>query len=285
MILLMTRLALAADCPEPATDGQVASEIQAALLSFAVMDDEAFVAASDRAFGLVDCLGERATPQLAASLHRVRGVRSLFDGDEAAARASLAAAVGLEPDHTLSSTLAPEGGKLAVLYAEAGGVVVGRTAHGLDGYEVVVDGSASPTVPEGPYLVQVGGEVPSFTAWLAGGLPTLPEGLEPTAAPVPGPPAVPMTPAAVAASTPPASPSSSSTAKVSREKKGKGFLWAGLASGAVAAGLYGTAVAGRMSYDQSPSTSTASLTNGALFGSVGTAAVSAGLLTAHVATR
>ncbi len=280
MILLMARLALAADCVEPATDGQVASEIQAALLSFAVMDDEAFVAASDRAFGLVDCLGERATPQLAASLHRIRGVRSLFDGDEASARANLTAALGLEPDHTLSATLVPEGGKLATLYAEAGGVVVGRTAHGLDGYEVVVDGSVSSTVPEGPYLVQVGGEVPSFTAWLAGGLPTLPEGLEPTTVPAP----VPRTPAAVAASAPPPA-SSSSAAKASREKKGKGLLWAGLASGAVAAGLYGTAIAGRMSYDQAPSTSTASLTNGALFGSIGTATVSAGLLTAHVASR
>jgi hypothetical protein len=284
MILLMSGLALAADCPEPATDGQVASELQAALLSFAVMDDEAFVAAADRAFGLVDCLGERATPQLAASLHRVHGVRALYDGDAEAARASLAAALGIEPDHALSATLAPEGGKLAVLYTEAAGVDVGRVPHGLDGYEVVVDGRASDTVPEGPYLVQVGGEVPSFTAWLAGGMPSLPDGLEPTAAPAVGtPPAVPTTPAAVAASTPRAS--TSSTAEVTREKKGKGLLWAGVASGAVAAGLYGTAVAGRVSYDASPSTSTASLTNGAFFGSIGTAALSAGLLTAHVATR
>jgi len=72
---------------------------------------------------------------------------------------------------------------------------------------------------------------------------------------------------------------------VSREKKGKGLLWAGVISGGVAAGLYGTAVAGRLSYDASPSTGTASLTNGAYFGSIGTAALSAGLLTAHLATR
>lgn len=286
LMLLSWSVAVAADCPDTTTNAEVSSDLQAALLSYAVMDAEAFAASADLALQKVECLGEKATPQLAASLHRVRGVRAVFEGDVDAGVLSFAAARSIEPDHTLAATLAPTGGKLANAYGAAGTrAPLGRVDLDVQtgAYDVWVDGVMSDTRPDGPYIIQVvENDTPWFSAFVTSGAPSIPEALlgeeeaaSPTPAPVPMP--APEAPAAPAPAAPPA--------VAAAPKKGKGLLWAGLASGGVAAGLYGTAVAGRVSYDSNPSTGAASLTNGAYFGSVGTAAVSAGLLTAFLATR
>jgi hypothetical protein len=278
MMLAIGRV-FAADCPEATTNAQVSSELQAALLSYAVMDEEAFATSSDKAVSMVGCLGELATPQVAAELHRVRGVHKMLTGDAEGATLAMAAALGLEPDHSLSPTLAPEGGNLANAYVAAGKMApLARVALDLDGYTLHVDGKPTGTRPEGPYVFQVGGSAPSFSAYVASGSPTLPEGLQPS-------PSEPVAVAPMPSPKPTQSAAPSSSAGTVEKKKGKGLLWAGVASGGVAAGLYGTSVAGRLSYDASPSSGSLSLTNGAFFGSVGTAALSAGLLTTFLVTR
>jgi len=276
--------ALAWGC-EPTTNAQLSSEVQAAQLSYAVMDDEAFVASVDRAAAMVPCLTETVAPSVVAGLHRVQGMRSLMNGDEPQGTLFFAAARSIEPEYVLAETLAPEGGKLATAYSAAGGMApLPRAPLDLGEASSWVDGAAATTRPEGPFVLQLGQGPPTVSLFV-------PQGqadalLAPYREDSGGTSATPPAPAPfITAPMPSAAPAPVPVATASPPKKGKGLLWAGVISGGAAAGLYGTAVAGRMSYDANPTSGSASLTNGAYWGSVGTATLSAGLLTTFLLTR
>lgn len=261
-------------CTQPAKAAEVSSALEEAMVNYAVLEEEAFEAATDRALRSVECLREPMPPELAAQLHRVVGVRLLMTGDEAGAREALTASARIEPSYKLSATIAPEGGSLdeawkAALTAGPGTrVPFGRPVTAL------VDGVSAAERPQtGPYVLQVEDQLGAvaWSGWVKSGWPTLPDGLG-GAAPAPAPVAVAPSPAPAPAPAP----------ATASEHHGKGFLIAGLVSGGVAAGLYGTAIGARVAYDGNPTQGGYTVTNGAWYGSIGTAVLSAGLLTVHV---
>jgi len=63
------------------------------------------------------------------------------------------------------------------------------------------------------------------------------------------------------------------------------WLISGLASGGLAAGSFGTSVVERMQYHKVKTETGYFVTNGAYFGSVGGAALAAGLLTTYLIVR
>jgi hypothetical protein len=263
--------ALASPCEGPVPPARVASELDEALVSFAVMDQEAFERATDQAVAAVGCVQEPISRELAASLHRVRGIRVLITGNEADGTAALVASARLVPDHQLSETIAPAGGRIALAWAAAKTAApVARVDLPDPELQVLVDGLPAGDYPaSGPYVLPVltpGGPAASRyvpTGW------TLPG--EPAAAnPMPSPAPAPM-PAPVASS--------------SHGGGNKALLWSGVVTGGVAAGLYGTAAISRLAYDQDPSAGGRSLTNATYIGSVGTAALSGVLFTTFFATR
>ncbi len=270
--------AFAAPCEAPVPPAVVASKLDDALVSFAVMDQEAFERAVDEAVAKVDCVQEPISRELAASLHRARGIRILITGNEAGGREVLAASARLVPDHQLSETIAPAGGHVAEAWAAAKAAgPVERIEVPDVGDEVVVDGTPAKDRPaSGPYVFQVleGGR--ATTRYVPSGDPGIVSGaLEGGAvaeAPLPMPAPEPM-PAPLPE---PVSGTSGGN---------KALLWSGVAAGGVAAGLYGTAIVSRVAYDQDPTAGGRSFTNATYLGSVGTAALSGILFTTFFATR
>jgi hypothetical protein len=279
-IALWGALATAAEpCAQPAKPAEVASTLQEAMKSYAELEETAFQAATDRALHQVECLREPLPVDLSAQLHRVVGVRQLLIGDEPGGREALLSSVRLEPGFQLSAAIAPEGGSLDAAWkaAKAAGPAV-RVPFSQP-VTALVDGTQAVDRPQtGPYVLQVqepGGAI-AFSAWVKNGWPALPSELAP-GAPAPAP--VASTPAPAPAPAPVASSGGGGGGG------GKGFLVSGLVTGGVAAGLYGGAVASRLAYENNPTQGTYTVTNGAWYGSIGTAVLSAGLLSIHVVTR
>ncbi len=315
MLWLGTASAADADCAMTYTAHEVDAALEEALLSFAVLDQDAFDVHASTAMRQVDCLDEAISPSLAAGLHRVEGIRLVVEGRNGDARERFRAALSLEPAHRLPDTIAPEGGKLASTYA-AGRELPIRSRLPVSvpaPLSTLVDGHPVSTRPDaGPYVLQVldpGGAV-VVSDYIASGEPSLdlpgvapavaasaalPDdtlATAPTVAMAPfvqdptmkstGAPVKPVASEAFSSGVPLPPPSALPTAT---SRGGNGLLIAGIASGVVAGGLYGTAVGARMQFDQNPSESSWYLTNGAYFGSVGTGALSAVLLSTFLVSR
>ena len=178
MLLWIVSSALAAPCDTPVKPDQLAGFAEDALFAFATMDEDGFVTSADRARTEIACLDAPLMPPQAASIHRLEALRAFLDGNDAAALASFKAARRIEPDYRLSTKIAPEGGPLAELYAQAGkskpGTAVGQSLPA--GALMWVDGSSSgKRLADQPSVVQliVGPEV----AWsnLVDGSKSLPK--------------------------------------------------------------------------------------------------------------
>lgn len=290
--LLLAGPAQAAECDVRHAPGEIDSVVDEALLAYATVDQAGFEAAAGRAMGMVECLSEPASPQLVASLHRLGGIRLLVAGTDDEARRFLVAAIALDPSYELSAVLAPEGGKLDQLWTQASAISKpAREPLAIGGLKARIDGTLAIDRPyAGPYLIQL--ESSGRVAWsdyLVDEAPTVPSEIRSIAATEqaigldkPRPP----TGAAVA---PMPAPTAGRTAAAPRPEpvsgRGRGLLWAGVASGGVAAGLYGTAAASRLSYDRNPSSSTHLVTDAAYLSSIGTAVVSGALLSTFLVTR
>jgi hypothetical protein len=110
-----------AACPAPTPAAELRGLVDDAALSLATLDEEGFIAATDALRGALPCASEILTPADAASVHRTVALRKFWDGDEGGAREAFQAALRVEPGATLPTKIAPEGGPLARLYADAQG--------------------------------------------------------------------------------------------------------------------------------------------------------------------
>jgi hypothetical protein len=294
MLTWMAAGAWAGTCPEVVAAGKVSARLDEAVLSFAVLDQEAFERAADEAQALATCVAGPLDPSLAAALHRVRGMRYLLLGDAEKAGTSFVAAAHLDPAYVLPATVAPEGGPLAESMAAARTTAPPPTfpLDLADGLSAWVDGHAGAPRPTiGPYWLQVQGRT-LWTGWIPEGPPDaslFPAPGAPTAAPAPVTPVGPA-PAPVVAAPAPPPPRPQALADLEAEpapapRSNTPLLVAGVGTGVVAGGLWTTAAVTRAGYATDPTASRYSLINGTWLASVGTGALSAALLTTWLATR
>lgn len=118
MITLAITLALANDCPEAAaaTSADLAATLEAAEASYATLDVDGFVGASERALGQVDCVTDPIPRSLAAAFHRIQGLRAFADRDTVGARRWFAAARTIEPGYSFPEAIVPVGNPVLVDY-------------------------------------------------------------------------------------------------------------------------------------------------------------------------
>lgn len=162
--LLLSARAAQAACPASAAGLQ--STLDSAQLSFSTMDGAGFKAATAEAESQAACLSDSVPAGVVARLHRVLGLRSFVDGDEAAARTAFAAARAIEPDYAFPDAMVPPDHPVRQLYNQSAGayastsVVPAPQSGGLE-----FDGTPSNRRPsERPtlaLLVQTNGSVAS----------------------------------------------------------------------------------------------------------------------------
>lgn len=371
MLLAILALVLptaSAACPEPTPVAELTSAVDDAVLSFATLDEEGFIEATDSLNGDVLCLSEVASPSAAASIHRTLAMRAFWDGKDDEAVLFFRAARRIEPNHVLSDKIAPEGGPLAGLYTQAGEASAPNLSslRGPSWTTVYVDGeraSRYPTDVPSLFQYETSNDGVFWSGLLAPGA-SFPSADDARALRSGGEVAAPAvadaTPAAEASTEPSAAELAASEAERraaeaeaeaerraaeaerrvaeaearaaeaeraaaqaeaatrstasdvidtsgaiannsgsitdrvdrSRERNRDGggspkgaLLGATVATGVVAAGLFGVSAYSRTQFDDDPTQAKYNLTNGTFFGSVGAAAVTAGLLTATIAVK
>lgn len=283
VIVILVSAALAQDCAEPVSVESLSAKVDEAMLAFASMDEEGFLTTAAIARGDVSCLEAVIPSTKAAALHRMNGLEAFVKGDTQAAEDAFAAALALEPTYVLSAKLAPKGGKLDQLYQAA--KVRSRAPMPFrlpTGYSAWVDGIAAPARDDAfPAVIQVGKSTTNldYSAWLGARDPFMPEelGLGDGAETFVG--EGDYKPASVA------KPVAEKPAKAPKPAGGGGggggtspLLIAGGVGAGVAAGLYGTSLALRSSFDKEPTQGKFAATNGTFFGSIGVGVVAVGLM-------
>lgn len=279
VIAILMSAALAQDCAEPVSAESLSAKVDEAMLAFASMDEEGFLSTAATVRGDVSCLKTVYPSAKAAALHRMNGLEAFVNGDTQATEDAFAAALALEPEFVLSSKLAPKGGKLDQLYQAAKVRSRAPTPFKLPtGYTTWVDGIAAPARDEAfPAIVQVGktSSTLDYSAWLGAHDPFMPDdiglaasesfadldtgsGYKPAKPPKPVPAEKPE--------------KASGGASVSP------LLIAGGVSAGVAAGLYGTSLAMRSSFDKDPTQGKFAATNGTFFSAIGVGALAVGLM-------
>jgi hypothetical protein len=197
--------AWAVDCPKDATADDLRSSTDHAMLAFATLDEEGFVAAIARSDEQVACLGMVVPAPVAAAYHRMHALDAMMDGEIPQTQEHLRAALLVEPDYELSASIAPEGGRLARLYTEARNEAAPETTtmdvpRGLTAY---VNGKVAKELAPVPAIVQLtdGGTVVHSLFVTDGVLPPV-DGADPgsvASGPVVAPAAVTPPPAATPA--------------------------------------------------------------------------------------
>ena len=115
---LLTPAALAAPqgCDEATAPGQIKDALDAAEASYANLDLESFLAATEDIEGLIGCSEGPIGAALAARSHRLRGLRAFVDQDEERAKLAFAAARAAEPGYAFPESLLPPGNPVLDLY-------------------------------------------------------------------------------------------------------------------------------------------------------------------------
>ncbi|MCB9686612.1 MAG: hypothetical protein H6738_08055 [Alphaproteobacteria bacterium] len=103
------------DPAAPITLEVLQADLTSAEQAFADLDIDGFLALSDRVRTEVPCMGEVVPPKVAASLHRVEGLRRFGERDIDDVR-SFTAARASDPDHVLPPEIAPPGSQLLADY-------------------------------------------------------------------------------------------------------------------------------------------------------------------------
>jgi hypothetical protein len=297
-IILAASLASAQDC-EPVSAERISSMMQQALLDFATLDEDSFYRTTEQAAESLPCLDEVLLAPNAAAYHRLMGLKAFFDGQDEVAVISFRASQHIEPDYVLSSKIAPEGGKLHRLWAQAEAgpspFIGSFTTPG--GMYAWVDGAEGTLQAEDlPSIVQygIGEDEVAWTAYLLPGEqpPSTMPGVGLTVV-QPRPQASPVAPAPEPV---PASASGLTSrrdlaeAQAPEKTKGNGrggLIAATVISGAMAGGLYGGATYMRTEYDRAPTRENYLMTNGAFYGAIGmgAATVTFGSLAAFTKSR
>jgi hypothetical protein len=194
--------ALAADssCTQLTLGATLRDAAERAQEAFGATRVDEFQAAIAELDGLVPCLMEPVDPELAALVHRMKGLASFIQRDQDRAREAFAAARALEPDYAWPEELIPWGHPLLGLYRalsveEAAFDSVPSPSAGW----VYMDGRPSEPRPlEWPVILQVSDSEGAIhlSSYLWPGDPLPDYGLElaeaPTATPVPVPEPVPV---------------------------------------------------------------------------------------------
>ena len=119
MILLLHSLVTPALAATGCAPEDVQSAVQEGLLAFASMDDAGVADAVVAVDAKVACQAAPLPAGTVAQVHQIHGLAAFLDGDAVGAKAAFSAELALEPQSVLPVTIAPEGGKLARLYAES----------------------------------------------------------------------------------------------------------------------------------------------------------------------
>jgi hypothetical protein len=246
------------------------------MLAWATLDEDGFVQTSRQVRGELACLDAPLTNTQAAGTHRVLGLLAFLDGDEPAALAALQAAAIAEPTYKPSDKIAPTGGKLARLFDQAAKAAAPPRERVAvpDPYIAWVDGAREgQRAPTLPAIVQVGvdGQPTRFSAYIAAGQPV----------------ALPSLPGASSIAVLEDPDPRPSRDKLPRERSGgTSPLWyAAAGTGVASGGLFAASAALRGAFDNNPTRGGFSAVNGTYVGSIGMAAVTAGLVGAALATR
>lgn len=270
------------------TPAAVQTAVQEGLLAFAAMDDTGVEDAVGAVDTKVACQVAPLPPGVAAEVHQIHGLAAFLGGDTAGAKAAFSAELALDPTSTLPLKIAPEGGKLARLYAESK-VPMGTSSDlsiGAD-YRGYVDGTeASKRPSDRPAVVQLAEyDVVKYSAWLLPASP-LPAQYLLGAAPAlatagPGEPTA-AAPKPEKAPPPSKEPRTAKPPKEPGARSGTAFLVAGGAAAVVAGGLFATSVVTHGSFEEDPTKLEYTLNHAGYWGSIGTGAVALGLLTVGI---
>ncbi len=257
----------------------VQAAVQDGLLAFASMDESGVKDAVGVVDAKVACQSAPLTPAQAAQVHQIHGLAAFLNGDTAGAKAAFSAERAIEPSSTLPTKIAPEGGKLARLYADSTDADDDKEELGAASeYRAYVDGSDTSRRPTArPAVIQLSShETVKYSAWLAADSP-LPDQYQRSAS------------ASHVADTPAAAPTreapthASSSERVSKPTgKGPGMYIAAGAAAVVAGGLLTTAVVTEGGFKTNPTYLDYTLNHVGFWGSIGTGAVAVGLLTVAV---
>ncbi len=274
---------------------EIESAVQEGLIAFATMDEDGVSDAVAAVDAKLACQSAPVTPATAAQVHRMHGLKSFLEADTDAAKRAFAAALALDPTTQLPTKIAPDGGKLARLYAESALPAGATTALGLGAdYRGYVDGTESSKRPtDRPAVVQLSSyDVVKYSGWLTSASP-IPAQFQPSAAVAAAQPKA----AAEPAKEPKAAPEPKepkpvkepkpakepvAKAKPTKEHHNTGAWVATAASAVVAGGLFGTAVYTNSTFDTSPSHTSYTLNHVGYWGSIGAGALTVGLLTVSI---
>lgn len=118
MLLTLLSLAWGADCPQPAASTDLTASIAEAEATIARLDIAAFKEATDRLDALLPCLEDPVTRNVAASVHRFKGIRAFADRDLEAATVMFRAGRVLEPGFAFPDDLIPPGNPIRTAYEQ-----------------------------------------------------------------------------------------------------------------------------------------------------------------------
>ncbi len=105
-----------AEEPCAASSAQLQDDADQAWSDYGSLDEDGFRAATDRMRAHLSCLVEPITRDLAASVHRLVGLRAATDGERDLAALAFAAARAIEPRWRFPESLFPKGHPLRALY-------------------------------------------------------------------------------------------------------------------------------------------------------------------------
>lgn len=108
----------AADCTFRTSRDELGVALTAAEAAYVTLDVAEFQRATTDVDFVVPCLDALVSTDLAASLHRIRGLGRFADGDPDGALVALRAARVLQPDYVFPEEVLPPGFELRTLYEE-----------------------------------------------------------------------------------------------------------------------------------------------------------------------
>lgn len=98
-----------AACDKPTDNAALARGVDAAIEAFQSMEDANFASAREAVIQAVPCLAEPIKPEVAAAVHRIRGLNAFLADDSLTGQLYFAAARSIDPSYRFPEDVAPEG--------------------------------------------------------------------------------------------------------------------------------------------------------------------------------
>lgn len=109
MILLALLGSALAACEQTSDNAALDRGVNAAIQAFTAMEDADFTSARKAVLAAVPCLSEPLKPEVAAAVHRIRGLNAFLADDSLTAQLYFAAARSIDPSYRFPESVAPEG--------------------------------------------------------------------------------------------------------------------------------------------------------------------------------